>query len=518
MKKGILPLAAVVLAGLLFCSGSGAAAFLPREKPRGIPVHRFWSEVFHHQFLTLGEEEKNHLIATDSNWRYDGIAYYAFNEQLDGTTPVYRFWSDVFKGHFFTIDEAEREATTINPDWRYEGIAYYVYPDNGQAPADTIPVYRLWSDQSHFMGHFYTSFFPEVQALDKTENYRYEGVAFRGVASPSMCKKIGTMMSPYQDDWSSPPPYDEYKQGIIDYNALMARKHNIVMFFASWENAEGMYGFGRPLPAGGERYQAGWLANQIAEAGATPMITWEPWREGGGIYQSAYLLDNITFGNYDYYLYEYANDVKAWGKPVLLRMMHEMNGNYYPWSCTVNSGDPGKYVAAFRHVVDIFRDVGANNACFVWSPNYASPPAVVGQCADLTRLYPGDEYVDFIGVSAYNWGRDTSRGPGWSQLKPLLDDFLDTMARHFPGKEIIVAETGTSSDAGVEAAAQWLGNTFDYIATRGTVSGVVYFDDFAYHSSGHTDFRVSTGHDWGWAPVDSRITGAYRQAVSGYCD
>lgn len=517
IKKEILCFS-LLLVTLMSPAWAGSA-FLPRTTPEGQPVYRFWSDVFNHQFLTITEDEKNHIIANDSNWRYDGIAFYAYSYEAEGTVPLYRFWSDIFMGHFFTIDEAEKEAVINNSDWTYEGIAYYVYPDSQSLITDVVPIHRLWSDQNYFQGHFYSSFDKEVISLDNTVNYAYEGIAFYGIASPSMCKSVGAMINPFQDNWSNPPPYDDYKQGILDYHSLMGKQHNIVMFFAGWEDDGGMYGFGSANPTRvGEEYESGWLANQITEAGATPMITWEPWKNGAGDEQPSYSLDNITYGVYDTYLIQYASDVKNWGHPILLRPMHEMNGNYYPWSCSTNGNDPTKYVAAFRHIVDIFNSVGADNASFVWSPNYASPSDVVEQCSDFTQLYPGDEYVDYIGVSVYNWGSDTSRGPGWVDLEYLIDDFLNTMAKNFPDKEVILSETGTGHDQGAVAVTQWLENMYSYLSTRGTVSAIVYFDDFAFHDSNYTDFRITTGHDWGQFALDSTITEAYKSVINYYCD
>ena len=213
--------------------GSGYASTFPHAESsvKGSPVYRFWSENFKHQFLTISEKEKNNLIINDKNWRYDGIAYYAHPTATVGTTPLYRFWSSVFKGHFYTTSEVEKERTEQNPEWRYEGVAYYVYK-KGDAPADTVPVYRLWSDRNHFGGHFYTTFVAEQNALSASGNYRIEGIAFHGYANPLMCKKAGTMMQPYQDSWTGGPPFDDYKQGLLEYHETTEKHHNIVMFLS----------------------------------------------------------------------------------------------------------------------------------------------------------------------------------------------------------------------------------------------------------------------------------------------
>lgn len=502
---------------LALATGSVYASVFPDPNPevKGNPVHRFWSENFKHQFLTISTKEKDKIVANDKNWRYDGIAYYAHPDQVTGTTALYRFWSSVFNGHFYTTSEVEKERTEQNPEWRYEGIAYYVYKKNS-APADTVPVYRLWSDRNHFGGHFYTTAIAEKEALSASGNYRVEGTVFHGYPNPLMCKKAGTMMQPYQDSWVGGPPFDDYKQGILEYHKTTEKHHSIVMFFSAWENAEGMYGFGTP----GKNYKAGWLANQIYEAGATPMITWAPRNGSGGADQPEYSLDNISDGMYDDYIRQYARDVKSWGKPILLRVGHEMNVDFFPWSCPKNDFKPEKFVQAFQHIRNIFREEKASNAYFLWSPNYASPPKIQGTaCSDLNQLYPGDEYVDFIGVSLYNWGSDLTKGPGWRDLSDGLEEFLNQMAIEHPYKSVIISEFATvRDDKPVSVITDWFTNAFNFLATRGTVAAFVYFDDFAYHNSSAADFRVTTGHDWTNYPLDSGITDAYKDAISNYCE
>lgn len=496
-----------------------STAFLSEKTPQGKAVHRFWSDNFKHQFITISEAEKNAIIANDKNWIYDGIAFYAYETPVDGTVPLYRFWSDLFSGHFYTISSSEKNMVQANPDWKYEGIAFYVFPDN--ANNNFVAIHRLWSDQNHFRGHFYTSFHKEAQVLANSGNYAYEGTVFYANGAPNMCKKVGLQIPPFETGWHShPPPYNDYEKEIIKKGQLLKKKQSIVMVFGGWEEADGnMNTFGRNISSTGGGYKLGWLANQIHDAGATPMITWEPWNgEDGGITQEKYSLDSIINGNHDDYISQFAKDVKAWGKPILLRPMHEMNGDYYPWSCTINGDDPTKYVRAFRRLKNLFNLHGANNAKFVWSPNYASPPSVADQCKNFSNLYPGDEYADYIGVSAYNWGKDTSKGPGWVSLESLLEPFIDDMARLFPSKEIIVSEMGVVNEATVSEKSEWLKQTYDYLSTKGTVSAVVYFDNFAYHNSSAADFRVTTGFHWPQYPIDTAITNAYIQSTEDYCD
>jgi beta-mannanase len=76
-----------------------------------------------------------------------------------------------------------------------------------------------------------------------------------------------------------------------------------------------------------------------------------------------------------------------------------MNGDWFPWCEQVNGNQPGEYVQAWRHVHDIFAEHGVTNVTWVWSPN-----VVYTGSTPLEGLYPGDDYVDWLGMDGYNWG------------------------------------------------------------------------------------------------------------------
>jgi Repeat of unknown function (DUF5648) len=95
----------------------------------GLPVFRFYSQVFQSHFYTQSAAEKEHIVEADRNWTYEGVAYCAFPEARTGTVALYRFWSPVFGKHFFTADQAEADhIRTFDSNWTYENIAYYVAP------------------------------------------------------------------------------------------------------------------------------------------------------------------------------------------------------------------------------------------------------------------------------------------------------------------------------------------------------------------------------------------------------
>ena len=63
---------------------------------------------------------------------------------------------------------------------------------------------------------------------------------------------------------------------------------------------------------------------------------------------------------------------------------------------------------AWKHIVDIFRSVGANNVSYVWCPNFIYPSTTTWPT--YASLYPGDSYVDWTCLDGYNWGTNKKEG------------------------------------------------------------------------------------------------------------
>jgi len=154
---------------------------LLQTQETAVPVYRFWSDLYSGHFYTASKAERDLVIDlySDDVWRYECIAYYAYNSSIGTSIPVYRFWSDLYSGHFYTSSEEERDLVIelySDDVWRYEGVAYYAY----NSPTDTTsPVYRFWSDL--FTHHFYTASEEErdlVIELYSDDVWRYEGVAY----------------------------------------------------------------------------------------------------------------------------------------------------------------------------------------------------------------------------------------------------------------------------------------------------------------------------------------------------
>jgi hypothetical protein len=138
------------------------------------------------------------------------------------------------------------------------------------------------------------------------------------------------------------------------------------------------------------------------------------------------------------------------GVPVIVRFAHEMNGSWYPWG-----QQPAEYIDAFRRVSDAVHGRAPGSA-MMWAPNYAggypfaggaheARPGTAGFAAlDTTGdgvitsdddpyapYYPGDDAVDWVGMSLYHWG---STYPWGESEMPEDGKFVEQLTGAYDGK------------------------------------------------------------------------------------
>jgi hypothetical protein len=210
----------------------------------------------------------------------------------------------------------------------------------------------------------------------------------------------------------------------------------------------------------------------IRATGAIPFLSWSSASTPGGATQPDFQLSDLIGGAYDQYIRQFATEAAAWGHPFFLRFDWEMNGDWFPWGEVVNGNNPGEFATAWRHVHDIFTSVGANNATWVWCP-YAN------RTNYFASQYPGDQYVDWTCLDAYNWGTNPALPRTWKSFDELFgeayDQIIETVA---PDKPMLIGETASSEWGGSKAT--WIQGMFESLPTKfPQIRGLLWFEGIA---------------------------------------
>jgi cellulose synthase (UDP-forming) len=199
----------------------------------------------------------------------------------------------------------------------------------------------------------------------------------------------------------------------------------------------------------------------LYRSGVPVLLTYEPWPLDG--HSRWRVLSDTSDGEYDDVIRAGARAIASLDQPMLIRFGHEMDINLlYPWS----GRNPDRYVQAYQRVVTLFREEGATNVLWVWSP---------GGTLDAGRYYPGDAFVDYVGFTVLQYtvweleaGHDEPR-----PIKDLLNEkyqlFLDF------NKPMIVAEFGVNLTTDLENVA--LRDVIVSLPDFPHIRAVVYFND-----------------------------------------
>jgi hypothetical protein len=208
----------------------------------------------------------------------------------------------------------------------------------------------------------------------------------------------------------------------------------------------------------------------VRSHGAIPFFSWASNSTPTTLNEPDFELGDVIEGRYDNYIREWATAAKQWGHPFFLRFNWEMNGNWFPWAEGVNGNQPGQYVTAWRHVHDIFTQVGATNATWTWCPN-VDPD---GKMADLRGLYPGDEYVDWTCLDGYNWG--PIRHDKFRSFDELFGNtYHEITSEIAPSKPMVIGEVGSTEQGGSKAA--WITQMLKDLPTEyPQVKGLQWFE------------------------------------------
>ena len=204
---------------------------------------------------------------------------------------------------------------------------------------------------------------------------------------------------------------------------------------------------------------------------AIPLIFWSPWdrpyEEDKG--PDKFSLTSIIEGKWDAYIDNWGDEAKKFGQPFFVSFANEMNGTWFPWSGNFYGGKtsvpnanplayegPETFKKAYRHVVDRVRARGGTNVLWVFhAMNYSFPQDTWNLAA---QYYPGDDYVDWMGLSVYGQQYIDDK---WSPFPPLLLWPYQELTRINPKKPIMLAEWGCGEYPQAGSKSEFIKDAFD---------------------------------------------------------
>jgi hypothetical protein len=282
------------------------------------------------------------------------------------------------------------------------------------------------------------------------------------VTQPRASSSTPAHVAPHRD---SAPVTGLFIQGgspaLATFRAQTGVKPKIVLNFGGW----------------GKDFMANWASN-VTAGGGLPLLQI-------GMGKSKKDPPLIASGADDAYLASFARQVRDFGHPIILSYGHEMNGAWYSWGWKRTT--PTTFVAAWRHIVKVFRAQGATNVTWLWTVQaYADSPA---QTTSPGRWWPGSDYVTWVGVDGhYLYAGET--------FHTIFDPILSAV-ENITSKPILIAETAISPKVGQESS---LPDLFEGVASGGLL-GLVYFD-----TTGNADYRLQS----------SAALAAYGEAAKKY--
>lgn len=250
---------------------------------------------------------------------------------------------------------------------------------------------------------------------------------------------LASYLGVYED--GSPPAY----QPLASFAAAVGRRPNLLGYFSGWA---------QPFDTG--------FADSIWSHGVIPFVQIDP------TYAS---IRAVASGHYDSYLRSYADSVRNFRHPVVIGFGHEMNAYWYSWG--YGHVPATAFVAAWRHVVTLFRGQGAGNVTWLWTINADRPGT-----GPIGSWWPGADYVTWIGIDGYYYRQSDT-------FSSVFGKTIDQV-RAFTRKPVLLSETAVGPRAGQFVKIQDL---FRGMAKYKTL-GLVWFDKAQTGGIYHQDWRI----------------------------
>jgi hypothetical protein len=245
---------------------------------------------------------------------------------------------------------------------------------------------------------------------------------------------------------------------ISDLNNLLKKKLTYGLRFISFED---------PFPLE--------TCKELKKKELIPILTWElffPDKEENNRREcnpEETHLDELLAGEYDKYIENFAIKAKLWNEILYIRTLHEFNAHWYVWGGYKNGGSRGgvdKVKNSWIYIVNKFKKMGANNVKWLWSVHEPSDFIQMGEWNSIENYWPGDEYVDLMGIDGFNFYPENPE-----RVNPMFKDFDSIFNESYKimesiSEKPIMIMTGTSEfnyEGQVICKSDWIADAFTKI-------------------------------------------------------
>jgi hypothetical protein len=312
-------------------------------------------------------------------------------------------------------------------------------------------------------------------------------IHFTLAASPLELPKEGGLFGAYVD--AGPLSDTLETKTIIEFETQIQKKLAWVYFSNNWLNGQIIF----PRTS----------VESAINANTIPYIRLLPWSEvrASGP-DPVFNMDVLLSNQYDLQLILWAHEAKKLNTHYIIEFGPEVNGEWFAWNGKWNGagskdqyGDPNlhdgaeKFAAVFRKIVTLFREVGLTNVTWVLHLDTGGTPTTSWNKAK--NYYPGDEYVDWIGLSVFGAQLPTHK---WINFEDKFKYFWPQIKELAEKKPLIISEFAVIEDKNDPLRkTEWLKETFDFIESQEfPIRAVTYWNSPGWLADGSADFRVTS--------------------------
>jgi hypothetical protein len=234
-------------------------------------------------------------------------------------------------------------------------------------------------------------------------------------------------------------------QPVAEFSKTAGQQPNLVGYYSGW----------------GEPFETS-FAETASRHSAVTIVQWDP---------TLASVSKIAAGGYDSYLRSFADSVRSFRHPVVIGFGHEMNAYWYSWG--YGHLPASTFVAAWRHIVTLFRARHADNITWLWTLQ-----ADERDTGPIASWWPGEKYVTWVGIDGYYY----------YPSETFFSIFGKTIAevRALTGLPVLLSEVAVGPKAG---QARKIPDLFAGMRQYGTL-GLVWFDIAQHNGVYHQDWRI----------------------------